>query len=311
MSFCPGERNTNAAFFLEQSVVNIRSMLTLKYSWCRLMKNFDSSSCHIYIITLEHAEERRKIISQRLKELGLDFEFFSGVDGREINLLKHPNYEPVKRRIFFGRDLSHGEYGCVLAHRNIYQHMVGHQVSRALVLEDDAILTDNLPAVLNALSEVSANWDLVRFLGREKNYRSTRVIGPLKDSGVELSRPLGIPGGAYGYLLNLSAAERLLGLMQKNWLPIDTLHGMVWKTDLETLSVMPSPVLPNDTVPSCIDGLDDSARWNKTAQLDGWQKALYPVTRGLWKLYLNLVIKYTSLKTWKSDQRLGRRLVAD
>lgn len=264
-------------------------------------------NCPVYIISLEHSHARREVISSRLAELNLPYEFRSGVDGRKLDLFEHPDYEPEKRRIFYGRDLSKGEFGCVLAHREIYRHMKENQIPRAVVLEDDAILTTELPAVIKALCRIPKTWDLVRFLGRPKNYRASRPIVSLQGTSCMLSRPHGTPGGAYGYVLNLHAAERLLSMMQRNWLAIDTLHGVTWLTGLKTLSVMPSPVLPNDDIPSCIDRLDNDVRWDKSLHLAGWRRSLYPLSRGMWKAYLNFNIKYVWISSCPVDIRTRRQ----
>ena len=97
-------------------------------------------------------------------------------------------------------------------------------------------------------------------------------------------------------------------MMEKNWLAIDTLHGVSWLTKLNTVSVTPSPVLPNDQVPSCIDEQDANLRWDKSVQLAGWRKLIYPLTRGAWKTYSNVLIKYVWFGTLLSDRRLSRRL---
>jgi len=260
---------------------------------------------HIFVITLPHATDRQQTIRRRLAGLGLPFEFIEGVDGRKLDLARHPNYAPGKRRMFYGRDLSGGEFGCILAHRRVYRHMISERVERALVLEDDALLTDQLPAVLRALEGIQPGWDLVRFLGREKNYRTTRVIAPLPGTEAMLARQLGIPGGAYGYLLNLDAARRLEELTRRNWLAIDTLHGAVWLTRLRTYAVVPSPVLPNDLSPSCIDTQDGNLRWDKTVRLKGPLRLVYPLTRGAWKFYLGCCTSYVRLKTLPPDMARG------
>lgn len=269
-----------------------------------------NKSLHCFVITLEQAQERRDIISARLNELEIPFEFFPGVDGRKVDLLAHPHYSKWKRRMFFGRDLSRGEFGCVLAHQSIYEHIVENNIGTALILEDDAILADELPAVIGALMHHPESWDLVRFLGREKNYRASRKIARLPGTQNYLARPHGVPGGAYGYVINNQAARRLLSMMDKNWLAIDTLHGVSWLTKLDTVSVIPSPVLPNDDVPSCIDEQDSNLRWDKSVQLAGWRKLIYPLTRGAWKTYSNVLIKYVWFSTLRSDRRLARRLGA-
>lgn len=240
---------------------------------------------HCFVITLEHSKERRKIISSRLAELKIPFEFHPGVDGRKINLFSHQHYSKWKRRMFFGRDLSNGEFGCILAHKSIYERIAEKNIGIALILEDDAILCDELPSVVNALVRLQKNRDIVRFLGREKNYRASRTIAQLPGTQNHLARLHGMPGGAYGYVINNQAAKRLLLMMDKNWLPIDTLHGFSWLTKLNTVSVVPYPVLPNDAVPSCIDEQDSSLRWNKSVSLSGFGKFIYPLTRGAWKTY--------------------------
>jgi len=145
-------------------------------------------------------------------------------------------------------------------------------------------------------------------LGRDKNYRSTRFIRPLEGTSAMLARQLGIPGGAYGYMLNLKAAKRLNRMTQKNWLAIDTLHGAVWLTGLKTLAVAPSPVLPNDESPSCIDTQDDNLRWDKTVRLEGGMRLIYPVTRGLWKFYLACCTGWIRLKSLLCDRGDGKRV---
>ncbi len=263
---------------------------------------------HCFVITLEHAEARRKIIASRLDELEIPFEFHPGVDGRKIDLVSHPGYSKWKRRMFFGRDLSNGEFGCVLAHKSIYERIVAENIDVALILEDDAILCDELPSVVNALVQHQKNWDIVRFLGRPKNYRASRTIAELPGTQSQLARPHGMPGGAYGYVINNRAARRLLSMMEKNWLPIDTLHGVSWLTKLNTVSVIPSPVLPNDDVPSCIDEQDSNLRWNKSVSLSGWRKLIYPLTRGAWKTYCNVLVKYVWFSSLMSDIRLSKEL---
>lgn len=96
-------------------------------------------------------------------------------------------------------------------------------------------------------------------------------------------------------------------MMEHNWLTIDFLHGLVWLTGLKTLSVLPSPLLPNDGIPSCIDGLDDHACWSKQVRLEGWQRLFYPLTCGLRKLYLNFFLKYVALRFWAADSLIRKR----
>lgn len=266
-----------------------------------------STGFHCIVITLEDAQVRRDVISARLQALGIPFDFVPGVDGRKLDVPTHPGYDSFKRNIFFGRDLSNGELGCVLAHRNACRHVLETGYEAALVLEDDALLTDDLPRVIADLMTMRERWDLVRFLGRKKNYRASRLIAPLPYGGAHLARPLGTPGGAYGYLLNPRAARRLLEFTERIWLPIDTLHGMTWHTGLATLSVVPSPILPDDDTPSCIDSQDAHQRWDKSVTLTGGWRLAYPFTRGLHKLHFNVMGRWMRLRTLIPDALTRRQ----
>ncbi len=234
----------------------------------------------IFVINLQSSAERRKDIQSQLEKLGLPFEFFNAVDGKTLTEEDLSAYDGRKRRLFFGKDLSRGEIGCLLSHRAIYRKVVAENIPAALILEDDTILSPDLPDVLAALSACAGEWDMIRFLSREKNYRQARHLRPL-DAAHTLARPYGTPGGAYGYIVTPRAAERLNANMRKNWIPVDILHGQIWRTHLNVFSVIPSPVTYREDQPSTIG----DERFSKKHRLQGAEAALYPFTRMGLKVY--------------------------
>lgn len=246
----------------------------------------DNALPPVFVINLKRSEGRRKDMSERLGKLGVPFSFFEAVDGHALDIDNLPAYDGLKRRLFFGRDLRKGEIGCLLSHRAVYQHMVDNNISAAVVLEDDVFLKDDFPEVVRALMNQPAAWDMVRFLDSEKVYQKSRFIRLLGVGSYSLKRVLIASGGAYGYVLTLKAARALLRHMQKNYLPVDALHGYVWRTGLEVLSVVPSPVSPDNEIGSTIG----EARFDKTLHVKGWQKAVYPLTRS-WLKFSELVGK--------------------
>lgn len=74
--------------------------------------------------------------------------------------------------------------------------MTGKNIEIAPILEDHAILCDELPDVVFALVALPKNRGIVRFLGRKKNYRAFRKIARLLGTQSDLARPHGMPGGA-------------------------------------------------------------------------------------------------------------------
>lgn len=234
----------------------------------------------IFVINLRGSTERRAAMQQQLGDLGLPFEFFDAVDGKKLQAQDLAAYDGRKRRLFFGKDLSQGEIGCLLSHRAIYRKIVAEKIPAALILEDDTILSSALPDVLAALQAAEGQWDMIRFLSREKNDRQARRLRPL-DGRHMLARPYGTPGGAYGYIVTRRAAERLNAKMDKNWIPVDILHGQTWRTGLNVFSVIPSPVTYREDQPSTIG----DERFSKKIGLKGTERALYPFTRAGLKLY--------------------------
>jgi len=211
-----------------------------------------SNHLPVFVISLASSADRRKRMSERLNHLSFNFRFLDGVDLRGQSITEHPSYDSPRRRLYFGRDLEAAELGCLLAHRNAYQAMVDESLPHALILEDDVDLASDLPAVIEALVDSPIEWDIIRFLDKKKVYRKRcRKIGVIENK-YELARLPTNSGGAYGYLINQNAAQRLLTLTEKNWLQIDVLHSQTWRTNLCAYILRKSPVIHQDDEPSII-----------------------------------------------------------
>lgn len=251
---------------------------------------------HIFVINLKRSPERRAAMTERLDPLGMSYSFFDAIDAKDFNLDSLEPYDKTWRRLYFGRDLKKGEMGCLLSHRAVYQHMVDAKIDRAIVLEDDVFLKPDFKQVITAILEQSLKWDMVRFLDSEKVYRNSRLVQKILPPYV-LKRVMIASGGAYGYMLNQHAARTFLKYMNKNYLPVDILHGYVWRTALETFAVVPSPVSPDIIIDSTIG----EARFDKTLEIRGWEKLAYPFTRS-WLKFSELVGKRAAYwLTWPQD----------
>lgn len=234
----------------------------------------------IYVINMKTSKARREKIKARLDALELPFEFFDAIRGADLDYKNAAYYNRAKRLKYFGRDLLPGEIGCLLSHRGVYEKMVEDNVDVALVLEDDVTIADDFKATLENIMQQEKNWDVLRFLGNKKpfskGYRKLEAI----DARHNFVRIPTVPGGAYGYILTLNAAKKLIEHTQSNWCPIDTMHGRVWETGLETFAVYPSPIYVDQEQETTIG----DERFDKTLQISGLQKALYPFNRAWFKL---------------------------
>ena len=258
-----------------------------------------NTSPPVFIINLEHSADRRSRMAAQLDSLHLNYIFFKAVNGFDLNLETLPSYSKLRRRLFFGRDLTPGEMGCLLSHRAIYQHRLEANIKSAVILEDDVIIEPDFPDVINALIIAPIKWDVIRFLSSPKVYKQSRHIG-LLCGPYALTRLTRTPGGAHAYLLTQHAARIFLSHMQRNWLPVDILHGHVWRTGLETFAVQPSPVSQDTEIESTIE----VSRFDKTIHLSGWQRVLYPLTRASFKIYEYLGKRTASYLALSRDTRL-------
>jgi glycosyl transferase family 25 len=260
----------------------------------------DLSFPPIFVINLKQSADRRVAMTARLEPLHVNYSFFEAVDGRLLDIGNLPSYAKTRRRIFYGRDLTPGEIGCLLSHKAIYQHMVDNDIERAIILEDDVFIDPAFAQVIRSILKAPLAWDIIRFLAQDKVQNIGRIVYSLSCKPYTLARIPATPGGAYGYMLTRKAAARLLQHMQKNILPVDILHGYVWKTGLETFLLRPSPVSADMVIESTIGY---GQRFDKTLQLSDWQKAVYPFTRA-WLKLSELVCKRAAYwLAWSRDQR--------
>ena len=94
---------------------------------------------NIFVITIDRFN-RKTIMNERLKDV--QFEFYDGVDG---SLLTDEQYnEYLNNRMPDTPKLNRGQLGCALSHINLYKHIYENKLNNVLILEDDAILTDNV-----------------------------------------------------------------------------------------------------------------------------------------------------------------------
>ena len=238
-----------------------------------------TNSMHTFVISLSHEILRRKAILKKLNDIPGNFEFFDAIDGKKINLLEHIDYQGLKRRLCYGKDLTRGELGCFFSHRAVLEKIVKNKVAIALVLEDDVVLSGDFIIVLDRLINCSYPWEAVRFLGKPKitKMMQKKVIRLYND--YYLTRLSTSPGGAYAYLISYVGAKKLLKSMKKVSCPNDTIMGLPWKSGVDVLTVQPGIATWDKKFESAIG----NQRYEKN-KLIGWERTVYPVTRMLFKL---------------------------
>ena len=161
-----------------------------------------------YIINLPKDKERKTFQEQQFKNLGLSYEFFPAVTLDDIH---GETYETHKND--WQRPLRKVEVACFYSHYNLWKKIVRSN-EPALILEDDAWLSDALPCALKALSQLkSIDCINLESVGRKKILSKKSIT--LDKCNTTLHRLYLDRNGTGGYVLYPEGAKKLLAFTQK------------------------------------------------------------------------------------------------
>ncbi|MCY4316117.1 MAG: glycosyltransferase family 25 protein [Roseovarius sp.] len=181
----------------------------------------------IFIVSIHDAVKRRLQLISQLEDLNLNYELFNAVDFRNgvpqiiEHLIDHKGFMQN-----FSRDILSTEVGCAFSHHMIYRKIIRQNLNSAIILEDDAILSDGFAELAN--KDVSIKFDLLLLdhLGAYVNKNdghelvTTSKAFILKYNKVYLTT---------GYLIKYSAADYLV----KNTLPLSNTAD--WPIDITAM----------------------------------------------------------------------------
>lgn len=186
----------------------------------------------VFVISLQTSLDRRSRVTDMLKAIGLEFEFFDAVDGRSLD---HKTYVAPDAPW----ELLPGEVGCYLSHLGVWRKVVNERVEVSLVLEDDALFDASALLVIDACINSAQGWDAIRLSSIEKQVGL--VVRNLVDD-FKLILPTKSPSGLAGYLIRHSGAERMLAAYSKILMPIDTAVDEYWRHALNIPLISPAVI---------------------------------------------------------------------
>ncbi|QWW69871.1 glycosyltransferase family 25 protein [Rhizobium sp. WYJ-E13] len=160
----------------------------------------------ILIISRKAEEVRRSFQIRQMAALGLSFEFLDAFEATDLTAEEcqtaASNWPSPTRR----QDIA-----CFLSHRNAWQAVIAHG-AKVLILEDDAVLSDDIAAVLATIEARNDAWNSVydlefaprrHILNRRPAWQDT--AGRFGASRVYQNRV-----GLAGYIIGPEAARRML-----------------------------------------------------------------------------------------------------
>lgn len=197
------------------------------------------SSWKCFVINLDRSPARLAHISAQLGRLGIAFTRFAAIDGRDID----PDATPLFSRPLYQR--RHGktpapcEIGCFLSHISVMRAFLEGDGQFCLILEDDAILSEELPSVLHGLTRLAEEWNVALLYG---NYPGLPQPLARIDQSHELAGYLARQTGAVAYVVDRHAAATYVRELLPMSLPIDVDFDRAWDLNIRFRGVLPFPV---------------------------------------------------------------------
>ena len=186
----------------------------------------------VYVVSLKNESERRLCIEKQLREINLDFVFFDAIDVKKNSDLMSLYDEGLSLKIN-KRGLTNGEIGCALSHQLIYKDIINKKTKYALILEDDAILENDISKVIEDIISIKPDvWDVI-LLGYSKvsklELKRLDKINPIFSSIYNKKYKVGqvwrnSTSGTVGYLINNAGVKKILSKgvsassLADNWL---------------------------------------------------------------------------------------------
>ena len=191
----------------------------------------------ILIISLPNAKERCDFQQNQLSKLGLEFEF---LDATSIHDLNEATYKQHYQD--WQRPLKNTEVACYYSHRRAWDRVIQSN-KPVLILEDDALLSKCVPALLkDLLSRKDA--DLINFENRARKKFVSRSFEAITCNS-KLLRLYQDRTGAAGYILWPSGAKKLIQCEERKGIALADAHITACH-NLIAYQVEPAPIIQLD-----------------------------------------------------------------
>ncbi len=212
--------------------------------------NRETLTVPVYLINLDRAPDRLELMTSMLSDLSLPFERVSAIDGRAIQF---PTADFAERAYVLrhGRRRNPAEVGCYLSHIECARRLLASSSEHALVLEDDAVLPDDISDLIQGAIEAGETWDILRLSSVNTGTKHVfRKITPRRSLAIALTREKG--SGAY--VINRRAAEWFVTGLMPMRLPFDIAFDLEYFAGLKAAFVVPVPVIQDIGLISQIQG---------------------------------------------------------
>ncbi len=198
----------------------------------------------IFVINLPHETARYNFVKEQFERFGLDVERSDGVNAAILT----PEYlatvySPEKNRKGYVRPLSKGQIACFLAHYNAWKKIIDEDLDYAVILEDDAKISDDFPKALEFMDITFGEWEFLRI---QSNAKLKKIFCEDKRGYFSFAQYINTSGDALAQAISKKTAEKLVNNMIPFGIPVDVSQQYFYKIGIRVDSLRP-PVVSTST----------------------------------------------------------------
>ena len=240
-----------------------------------------------YVINLDRSIGRYEYVKNTIYKLGLPLERISAVDGATLSPEQIKQVADLQSyNIFLGHAPERGTIGCSLSHIKAWQKFLDSNLDFAVIFEDDiSFEPEKLRSTIDNLIENQTMWDVVSF---EIHHRGMPLTIKSLSNRQNLVIYLTNVSHAGAYMLNRSAAEKLLAKALPIKMPIDHYFTRGWELDIKFTGI--EPRLVHQTFGQSDIAQTKTFNHDQKISLGYIRRALYTIQSSLIRFIYNLKI---------------------
>jgi glycosyl transferase family 25 len=212
------------------------------------------SGVMILCINLKRSPHRREMMDAEARRAGIDLTFVQAVDGKELSLEMAPGYDGAAR-LQHAPHLKANEVACVLSHKAALEKFLSGGGAAAVVLEDDAVLSERFMPFVEAVIKSPIPWSAVNLENRNGKHLRPALVR--FGFGVGLYASAWLSKGSTGWLYSRSGAELIVRSLSRFRHAYDTHMGFFWRHGITPLCAHPPVVSPRSDLASTISALGE------------------------------------------------------
>ncbi|HAS6063688.1 TPA: glycosyltransferase [Vibrio vulnificus] len=189
----------------------------------------------VFVVSLARSLDRRKRIEEKLKQQGIEFEFYDAVDGSVDGFLHSEKSRPTITQCRKGYHLKTSEVACFASHYELWKQCVELN-EPIMILEDNVDPVSNLSQVLvDAFTQVP-HYGYIKLSATQK--RAFQPIVALSD-GYQLGGYAAGTCGTTAYMISPAAALKFIQHANTFVEPVDDYMEKPWRHHVQTYSIAP------------------------------------------------------------------------